>query len=519
MIRIILPARGQQADWTRRGKPEIVVETPQPEQSTSQSGRMSAYAGKVPPGVKAFYALGASSESIIGVAFNAFNFFFYTNLLGLSGTLAGLAITIGLVFDASTDPLVGAVSDRWRSRLGRRHPFLFASPIPVMICLFLLYSPPEALGETGLFLWLTTLVVTMRSSMTLFHVPHLAMGAELSSDFAERTRVMAMNTLFGFMAGAAAFFIAYSYFFASTPEFSNGLLNPAAYPVFATSAAFVGGAAMLTSALLTLKLVRHLPQPPADIPRLTLMEFLKDSRDALANRNYLFLLIGYVLLSATLGTRETIALHVNTYFWELVPSQIRFFALTGLIAPIVGFLVTARLHERFDKKPTIIAGVFLLCVFAAGPVVLRVLGLFPSNESAALFPTLIVFAVLALTAGVILLISVMSALADIADEHELATGRRQEGIFYASRSFFAKASSGLGHLIAGVALDLIRFPQGAEPGSIDPDVIFNLGIVDGPIAVIPGLLAVLFYLQYGLTKDRHAEIQEELRERHKKPLS
>ena len=88
-----------------------------------------------------------------------------------------------------------------------------------------------------------------------------------------------------------------------------------------------------------------------------------------------------------------------------------------------------------------------------------------------------------------------------------------------SRSFFAKASSGLGHLIAGVALDLIRFPQGAEPGSIDPDVIFNLGIVDGPIAVIPGLLAVLFYLQYGLTKDRHAEIQEELRERHKKPLS
>ena len=493
-----------------------MVETPQPEPAGPQSGRISAYSGKVPPDVKAFYALGASAESIIGVAFNAFNFFFYTNLLGLSGTLAGLAITIGLIFDAITDPLVGSLSDRWRSKLGRRHPFMFASPIPVMICLFLLYSPPEALGDTGLFLWLTTLVVSMRSSMTLFHVPHLAMGAELSSDFTERTRVMAMNTLFGFMAGGAAYFVGYSYFFASTPEFSNGLLNSAAYPVFATSAAFLGGAVMLTSALFTLKLVRQLPQPPADIPRLTPMEFLRDARDALANRNYLFLLIGYVLLSATLGTRETISLHVNTYFWELVPSQIRFFALSLMIGPIVGFLVTARLHERYDKKPTIIAGVFLLCTFAAAPVVLRVIGLFPSNGSAALFPTLIVFAVLALTAGVILLISVMSALADIADEHELATGRRQEGIFYASRSFFAKASSGLGHLIAGIALDLIHFPQGSEPGTVDPDVIFNLGVVDGPIAVIPGLIAVFFYLQYGLTRDRHAEIQRELREQHER---
>ena len=77
-----------------------MVETPQPRPTGPQSGRISAYTGVVPRDLKAFYALGASAESIVGVAFNAFNFFFYTNLLGLPGTLAGLAITIGLVFDA-----------------------------------------------------------------------------------------------------------------------------------------------------------------------------------------------------------------------------------------------------------------------------------------------------------------------------------------------------------------------------------------------------------------------------------
>ena len=68
----------------------------------------SAFSGRVPRRLKLFYSVGAAAEAIIGVAFNTFNFFFYTNVLGIPGTLAGLAITIALVFDAVTDPLVGA---------------------------------------------------------------------------------------------------------------------------------------------------------------------------------------------------------------------------------------------------------------------------------------------------------------------------------------------------------------------------------------------------------------------------
>jgi len=114
----------------------------------------------------------------------------------------------------------------------------------------------------------------------------------------------------------------------------------------------------------------------------------------------------------------------------------------------------------------------------------------------------------------LLLISAMSALADIADEQELTTHRRQEGVFYAARSFFAKASSGLGHLLGGIAIDVIRFPVGSDPGTVDSDIVFNLGLVDGPISAIPGCIAIFFYLRYRLTRDRHSEIQAELGRRH-----
>ncbi|MBT3623678.1 MAG: sugar transporter, partial [Gammaproteobacteria bacterium] len=190
-----------------------------------------------------------------------------------------------------------------------------------------------------------------------------------------------------------------------------------------------------------------------------------------------------------------------------------------LAATLFGYAVTAPLHNRFEKKPVLIVGLVCLLIFATAPVLLRILGLFPENDSDMLMPTLMVFYLFTLIFGVILLISAMSALADIADEHELNTHRRQEGIFYAARSFFAKASSGLGHLLAGIAIDVIDFPVGAEPGTVNPDIVFRLGLIDGPIAVIPGIIAVFFYLKYRLTRARHEEIQAELATRRNPQLS
>src|SRR6185436_5570304 len=101
-------------------------------------------------------------------------------------------------------------------------------------------------------------------------------------------------------------------------------------------------------------------------------------------------------------------------------------------------------------------------------------GVMPPNGSPSLYPILICFFIIYSCAGALLMISALSALADVADEYELDTGKRQEGVFYSSRILFGKLTSGFGHIVAGVAMDLIAFPDNAKPGEVAADVVHRL---------------------------------------------
>ena len=104
---------------------------------------------KLSVGTKFAYGIGQVAEQIKNQGFNAFLFFYFTQVLGLAGTLAGAAVLIALVFDAVTDPLAGSLSDNWRSKRGRRHPFMYAAAGPLAITWLLLFLPPEGLGQFG----------------------------------------------------------------------------------------------------------------------------------------------------------------------------------------------------------------------------------------------------------------------------------------------------------------------------------------------------------------------------------
>ena len=116
-----------------------------------------------------------------------------------------------VVFDAISDPVMGSISDRWHSRLGRRHPFLYLSALPLGFCFFAVYSPPEGLEQIGLFLWFTVFTIGLRISLTFYHVPHLALGAELSDDYKERSVIYGYNSIFMMVGGSLAFFAAWTW--------------------------------------------------------------------------------------------------------------------------------------------------------------------------------------------------------------------------------------------------------------------------------------------------------------------
>ncbi len=458
------------------------------------------------------FGIGSSAEQICLYSFGLLSMLYYNQVLGLNATLAGLAPTLALVFDAVSDPLIGSISDRFKAKKwGRRHPFMFFAPLPVALCFFAIFNPPDALAGFGLFLWFMGFAVALRTFMTLFHVPHLALGGELSSNYLERSKIMSYNAFFSWFGAAGTHFIALTFAFAATAEYANGLLNPDAYPVFSATAAVAVVIILYSSAWFTRDQIPRLSQPSASQPKFSWMEFWSDIKAVLINRNYVFLVLGLFFLSIMLGTRSAFNLYMNTYYFELLPSQIAFYVLGSAVGYTTAFYLTAQMHKRFDKPATIVAAAIALSIVPALPVMLRMAGYFPDNGDALLLPVMILFSGLAGISLAVLSISVMSAIADIADENELLYGRRQEGVLYAARTFFSKADMALGHFLAGITLDIIQFPVKSKPGEVDAEVIYWLGLVDSPITIIPGLIAAGFYAGYRINKRHHADIQEKLK--------
>ena len=470
--------------------------------------------GDVSVRTKLAFGIGSSAEVICLYSFGLLSMLYYNQVLGLNATLAGLAPTLALLFDAISDPLIGSLSDRFKAKKwGRRHPFMFVSPIPIAGCFFAVFNPPADLSEGALFAWFAGFAVALRTFMTLFHVPHLALGAELSAHYTERSRIMAYNNFFGWVGGASTHWVSLMFFFAATAEYANGLLNPHAYPLFAATASAVVVVVLYASAWLTRDQIPRLRQPAADLPAFSFRVFWADIAGVLANRNYLFLLLALLSLSVMLGVRAAFNLYMNTFYWELLPAQVALFVIGSAAGYVCAFALTARIHRRFDKRVSIIVAAMALSVVPALPVILRMVGYFPDNGDAALLPMMIAFAGIGGLCGAVLNISVMSALADIADENELLYGHRQEGMLFSARTFFAKADNALGHFLAGVALDAISFPAQSTPGEVDPEVIYQLGLIDSPLAIIPGLIGGCLYFGYRIDSRRHREIQAALLEK------
>ena len=137
-------------------------------------------------GVMTAYGIGELGPAIVTIGLYSLLLFYYQQVVGLSGTLTGVALGIALFFDAVTDPLVGGLSDRIRSTYGRRHPVMAASALPTAVTFFALFNPPDGLSSIGNFVWLAGFAILVRSALTVFVIPHLALGAEIAPDYLQR---------------------------------------------------------------------------------------------------------------------------------------------------------------------------------------------------------------------------------------------------------------------------------------------------------------------------------------------
>ena len=464
---------------------------------------------RLPLPLKTFFGVGQIAEGVKNTAFTTFLLFYYNSVLGLSGTYAGSALLIALVFDAVTDPLIGSLSDTFKHRWGRRHPFMFASAIPLAVTFGLIFSPPEGLDQFGLFLWLTVFAVLVRASMTLYHVPHMALGAELTNDYHERTVVVAFRSAFGALGIALVLGAGWSIYF---PDVNGemGRFNSAAYREFGWTFGAVMMVAIMVSAWGTRSVIPSLPQPRENAPPFRPNRLILEFKEALENPSFRALVLGMIVFFATRGVQDALEVHMGTYFWNLTASEIQLRQFSGVPAFLLGLPFWVVMTRYVDKGTAFLFGIGLLVFFAMLPPVLKIYGLYPGQDSPAYLGVLIgchIIAVFGATAGSV---NAGSMIADVTDEHELRTGHRQEGIFFAALAFAVKATVGIGQFVAGVSLDVIGLSPGAAPGSVPEATVQLLGMVYGPGTAVLGVISLILLTGYKLDRKRHADVLETL---------
>jgi len=476
--------------------------------------------------LKMRFAMGGAAEGAVIWAFSGFNFIIYTVIFGMPGTLVGLAVFLSLVLDAISDPLIGYVSDRWKSRWGRRHPFIYFAALPLGACVYFIYVPPEFLlapnseiwsflgyeaspTQWALAVWLFVFASLLKFFLTCYHLPHIALGSELTDDYMERTRIFRYNTLFTFCGASALAFSFYAVFFTEGPK--PGLDTS----TFAVSVAIFSTTIIFLTAFLTRDQIPYLAQPPDDQPKFSTRDFITEALSVFSNKNYRMLFFGLVFLTAMTGIRETLNVNMGLYYWELVPAQLALLPFFTIVAYFVAVTLVEPMTRRFDKSGTMRIGVGISALSAATPVLLRSFELLPENGSPAIFFIVGMSGFFYYGGWSLFLTSIYSAIGDVVDEQEVLTGRRQEGIFFAVRTFFSKMTNGVGALLAGIAIDFIGFPPNAVVGEVDPQIIFELGIFEGVIAAVPVLGAIYFYGQYKIDKDCHEEIRQALEAKNK----
>ncbi|MBW2281303.1 MAG: MFS transporter [Deltaproteobacteria bacterium] len=462
---------------------------------------------------KIFFGVGEFATATKGYAMHAFLLFYYTQVLGLEGWLTGFALGIAIVFDAVNDPIVGSVSDNWRSSLGRRHPLMWISLVPMCITFYYLWIPPEGLGQYALFAWLTVFAVLARSFMTFFQIPHNALGAELSPDYSERSRIWGFAQLFGWLGGGSFGAFAYIVVFKKSEAFENGLLNPAAYPDLAMLGVLYIFIGITLSTAFTQRAARALPEIAAPKEGFSFRRLHREGKQALQNKNFRVLFFGILLGGAIGGIGGTLALHMQTYFWGLLPAQIIYFIAAGFTVNMLVFIGIQTIAARFEKKKLLIGLSIFAMVDSITVISARLMGWLPDNGDPLLLPIIVTTYALGTAAGAITHIVARSMIADVVDEQEVVTGERQEGMFYSALAFSGKAVSGVGAMTGGFVLSAIQFPSNVDATGVSADVVFRMGVFMGPILSALYLIPIGIYVLYHLDRVRHAEIQQVLHER------
>jgi len=429
--------------------------------------------------------------------------------MGLPASLVGLAGGIGLAWDAAIDPYIGHISDRARFRWGRRHAFMLVGALTMGIGFWASFAPPRGLSTTALFLWLLGTGFVARTAVSVFQVPYLALGAEMSRDYDERTSITALR---GFLAVGGALAVGSLSFLLFFPNRTAGVDPKLHHAGYAAMGLVVGAVMTLLSLLVTLGTWRwrHAPAAADETAPLAPGRFFASFAECLHRSSFRALFASSTLFHLGISMSAALSIHFLTHYARVTDSPaLGGFQVAFYVAGLAGIVFWLRVSRVMEKNV-----LYLLGTVATAAAMLAVFLLIGEGHALGTgnVRALVVGHALVGFFGSTLWFVPAALIADVVDEDELATGQRREGAFFGLYSFGQQLATGLALLLTGVLVE--RF-AGLVPGQAAPSAqtVWRIGLLYGGVPAALILAAAATALPYRVGRREMAAIQLKLDQR------
>ncbi len=451
------------------------------------------------------YGLGNFGFGLIFQIMATYFVFYATAVLGLSGTLVGLIIGIGIVWDAISDPIMGYISDfTVNKKFGRRHLYLWVGGIAMGLTNLVLWNLNPQMPNGLLLVTMAIMLLLIKTAMTMYGTPYSALGAEISHGHAERTKVQSVRMSFFmlgiFFATAGGMLI----FFRSTPAYPVGQLNPMGYRLMGIVTSIIVIATSWISIESTKHLIPQINQQVIKNANPGIKNFFKLLFAAFRHDNLRSVVIGYLFTNLASALLSNIGLLIYTYTFKMINTEIAIIAGGQLLVAVLSQPFWLWRNKRQDKIISIRQGLmlsmiaslyFIVCVFFQRTVSINLWVLAP-------------FVLLAGIGSGGLFTLPQAMVADAVDENALNTGTRREGVYYGTLTLTYKLSQSLAILMIGVFVDVLGFDSELATQSLFTTT--SLGLLLGIGSLLAFIFAMYSYRNYKITRKRLQEIHEGL---------
>lgn len=405
---------------------------------------------------------------------------FSTDVLLISPAAMGLIFGLSRIWDALTDPVCGYLSDRTNTLFGRRRPWIGFSLLPIAVAFYMLWNPPFSLAGTALVLWMAAAVFLFYTATTVFVVPHTALGAELSLNYHERTKIFGYRHILwhsGSILSLAAMYL---------------LIVSAAPRLTATQMSLVVLA--ITSGLI-LVMVLGARERPEYLGRGEKNPFTAFA-DVLRNPHARLLLLVFLIENIGGATLGVLTPYISQYIIG-TPTLTPMYILLYLLPSVFSVPLWIRLSRHIGKK-----NVWLLSMILTG---VSFGAMFLLGEGQVFFySVLAVFAGLGSGSGAVVAPSIQS---DIIDYDEYVSGKRKEGAYFAAWNFVYKSAIGITLMLAGFVLQFSGFEPNVEQTETAKLALQSLYSL---FPLVCYLMGALLFTRFSLSEREHGRIRAEL---------